>query len=238
MTVMTEQGPLTIQLSGVGRIPATPAGAIERGGTLLWGTNLTYTVEHVEPRGTRAVAVLQRHNIMGVTGTVTMPAHRAVAYYSAAEALERGLRGIDAVDDIDAVDLYDHIGREISTPDGWHVLASIREHATGVHAIIAGNLHRVELHFDQLVGVRGDRVAVEPCGCLTLNIEVLGHHPSCKRSEKIQIAGSRGWEYISDGSSLLGCKGCRFRWNKAGYYDLVLTGISPACPYHCPDDEG
>lgn len=238
MTVMTPPVSPTIRLSGAGRIPATPASEIEVTGTLLWNGNVTTTVEYVEQQG-RQILVIHRKNSTGVTVATTMTAHRSVAYYSTDEALERGLREIgdvENVENVEATHLYDHIGRQISTPDGWHVLAAVREHATGVEAVIAGALHNVKLHRGQFVGVYGERVSVEPCGCLTLNVEVVGHHPQCKRSEPINLAGPRGWEYISDGSTLLGCKGCRYRWNKAGHYELVLTGTSDSCPYHGVED--
>lgn len=191
MTVMTPPGTPTIRLAGAGTIPAAPASEIEACGTLIWDGILTSTIEHAETHG-RHVRFIYRDNTTGVTHRADMPADRLVAYYSTDEVLERGLRGIYDADNVAVSDLFDHIGRQISTPDGWRTLVGVREHATGFEAIASGALSRVPLRFGQFVGVRGDRVCVEPCGCLTLNVQVLGHRPACKRSEPIDVPGDRG----------------------------------------------
>ena len=170
----------TVRLDGVGRVPATPASEVERGGLLLWNGGLITVVEFTAPRGSN-VQIIERNSLTGATYDRTTPAHRPLAYFGAVEKLAAVTTGrpLGGVTDVDSRELTSYLGHEISTPDGWHVLADLVVADVMVYATIAGRAHQAELYPGQLVGVREGVEPVEKCGCLEEVFFLTGHYPPC-----------------------------------------------------------
>lgn len=169
--------PPTVHLIDVGDIVAVPAGEIAAGGRLMGNYGSTTIVEYAGPKGAQSLDVIERDNETGVTCRHTMRRRTLVAYYDAGRAA-----GLVPVEDVLASQLgKQHLGRQISTPDGWRRLFHVYIGEVGVRVVVAGGPHRMTLHLDQVVGVRGD-VSDLPCGCLEQTYELMGHYPPCEHA--------------------------------------------------------
>lgn len=233
---------LQIKLPGIGLIPAAAAAEVEAGGVLLWKTDLLTTVEYVDHRGP-AVEMIERDNRTGKTFHRTVRSHRALPYFSIEEAANRYQATRDAdIEDVAATDLDErHIGREVSTPDGWHTLANVEVGTVGVIAVVAGSLHKVGYQLGQIVGVRGSKMPVWRCGCLPGNCETDDHHPKCYLAHPATHGAPYGvTEFVSDAEAKdyrafghFGCTGCLYVWMSSaseGYYRVAKK--SGTCPEH------
>lgn len=187
-----DTGPQTVHLIDIGSVAAVPAVEIAAGGRLMGNYGMTTTVEYVDLKGGKSLDVIERDNKTGQTYRHIMRRTTLVAYFDVDRAAELLGPPVPPVDDVLATGLRDHIGREISTPEGWRRLSHVYVGGVGVYVRVAGVAHRLMMQVDQVVGVRGEAVSIMRCGCLEITYEqVQGHYPPCPQaagwtSEKLE----------------------------------------------------